>query len=78
MNDEKGNDFGELKKKIVIERLMQAPPTMKISFGEQDGTFMSRDELIEHVKRDTDIGKNVVNVQLAYLKAFKKGVLGDH
>ena len=64
----------ELKKEIIIERLRQAPPTVKVSFGMSDGRFLSRDELINEINKDTEIGRRVVNVQLAYLKAFKKGL----
>lgn len=73
MNQETTN-LNELKKEIIIERLMQAPPTIKISFGMSGGNFMEREELIQNVKSDTAIGKNIVNIQMAYLKAFKTGI----
>lgn len=63
----------EIKKEIVIERLRQAPPTVNVSFGTQNGGFMSRDEIIEQIEKDTEIGRRVVKIQLEYLKAFKKG-----
>ena len=75
MTDEEQNRIKEIKKNIVIERLRQAPPTVKISFGMSDGKFMDRDELIKNVEKDTDIGNKIIEVQLAYLKAFKKGFL---
>ena len=65
----------EIKKEIVIERLRQAPPSVKISFGMSEGKFMNRDELIKNVEQDTDLGNKIVNLQLEYLKAFKKGFL---
>lgn len=65
----------ELKKEIAIERLRQAPQNIKISFGASDGKFLNRDELIEQVKQDTEIGQKIVKIQLEYLKAFKKGLL---
>jgi len=72
MNKNKEHNLEELKKEIAIERLRQAPPTIKVSFGMSDGRFMDRDELIENIKKDTEIGKKIVSIQLAYLKAFKK------
>ena len=74
----KEDNMEELKKEIVIERLRQAPSNIKISFGMSKGEFMERDVLIDNVKKDTEIGKNIVNIQIEYLKAFKKGFLsGD-
>ena len=71
----KNDRIGDLKRNIVIQRLRQAPPTIKISFGMSEGKFMSRDELIDNVERHTEIGDKIVNIQLAYLKAFKEGFL---
>ena len=71
----KKNNIEDLKKEIAIERLRQAPPTMTISFGMSAGKFMNRDELIENIEKDTSLGKNVVQIQLEYLKAFKKHLL---
>lgn len=73
MTEEK--DLEELKKKIVIERLRQAPPNVKISFGMSKGNFMQRDELIKNVEDNTEIGNKIIKIQLNYLKAFKEGFL---
>lgn len=69
-----GDEVEEIKKDIAIERLRQAPSTIKISFG-NNGGFMSRDEMIKQVLDNTDTGKKIINLQLEYLKAFKKGIL---
>ncbi len=71
---EKNQEIEEMKKEIVIERLRQAPSTIKIAFGSIN-EFMARDELIEQVEKGTDIGKKIIKIQLEYLKAFKKGTL---
>lgn len=71
---EKNNEIDNIKKEIVMERLRQAPPTVKVSFGSLN-EFMNRDELIEQVKNDTEIGKKIVKIQLEYLKAFKKNMI---
>jgi len=68
-------DIEEVQREIVIERLRQAPPSMKISFGMSKGEFMQRDELIKNVEKNTIIGKNIVDVQMAYLKAFKQHLI---
>lgn len=68
MNEE---NLEEIKKEIVIERLRQAPSTIKVSFG-NSGEFMNRDEMIKDVTNNTEIGKRIIKLQLEYLKAFKK------
>ena len=71
MNEKKEKDLEEIRKEIVLERLRQAPSTVKIAFG-SGNEFMSRDELITEVENETEIGKKVMMIQLAYLKAFKQ------
>ncbi len=68
---EKSQEIEQLKKEIVIARLRQAPPTVKIAFGSLN-EFMNRDELIEQVEKETEIGKKIIKIQLEYLRAFKK------
>lgn len=74
MIKEKEENMDEIEKEIVIERLRQAPPSVKIAFG-SSSEFMARDELIEQVEKETEIGKRIVKIQLEYMKAFKKGAL---
>jgi len=75
MTEDKQKNINEIKKEIVIERLRQAPPNVKVSFGISEGKFMDRDELIKNVEGNTNIGNKIVELQLDYLKAFKKGFL---
>ncbi len=74
MKEEQEN-LEEIKKEIVIERLRQAPSTVKVSFGDSSGNFMNRDEMIQQVEKNTELGKRIVKIQLEYLKAFKRGTL---
>lgn len=77
MNEEKqqNRSIDELKRNIVIQRLMQAPPTLKVSFGMTGGNFLERDELIKEVEEDSDIGKKIVEIQFAYMRALKNGLI---
>lgn len=74
MSQKKDKELDELEKQITIERLMQAPPTIKVSFGMSNGKFLDRDELIHEVKEDSDMGKRIIKVQLEYLRAFKREI----
>ncbi len=65
----------ELKKEIVLARLRETPPNVKVSFGNRGGEFLSTGDLIKEIKNETEIGKKVIEIQFAYLKALKRGFL---
>jgi len=71
----KKESIDEIKKQIAIERLRQTPSTVRISFGTSGVDFMNRDEMIEQVEKDTDIGKKIIKIQLEYLKSFKESIV---
>ena len=58
--------------KIVLERLMIMPRTVKLNIG-NFGSF-TRDELIEEVKNKSEIGELIINMQMSYLRSFKERV----
>ncbi len=55
---------------LVIARLETIPSNVEISVG-GDGSF-TVSELIEKVKKRDDIGKKMIEVQLAYLRSLGK------
>lgn len=55
---------------LVIARLKTIPQNIELSVG-NEGSF-SIDELIERVKKQDDIGKKMVEMQLAYLRSLGK------
>ncbi|MBI2110215.1 hypothetical protein HYT51_00340 [Candidatus Woesearchaeota archaeon] len=57
-------------KEIVIARLDVLPRDRKISIG-NEGTF-SKEELIEHVQKGDKIGKKIVEIEMEFLRSFKK------
>lgn len=60
-------------KKIVIARLETLPVDKKISIG-SSGEF-SRDEIIDKIKKGDPIGKKMIQVELEFLRALKKGII---
>ncbi len=74
MNDKLTNkEIEEELKEIVIARLNTISPDKKISIGSV-GDFR-KDDLIEHVKKNDDIGKKIVEVELSFLRAQKEGLV---
>jgi len=60
-------------KKIVIARLETLSPNKKISIG-NSGEF-TRDQLIDSVKKENEVGLKLIQIEIEFLKSFKKGIL---
>ena len=60
-------------KKLVIARLEILPENKRISIGNL-GEF-SRDELIENVNNNTEVGNKIIEIELEFLRAMKKGII---
>ncbi len=60
-------------KELVLARLEVMPNTMKVSIGSY-GAF-SKNDLKGHVEKEDEIGKKVIEVQMAFLRAIKEGKL---
>jgi hypothetical protein len=64
----------EKEKEVVIARLEVLSPELFFSVG-SDGKGFSREELIEEINKNTEIGKNFVKSQFDFLRALKDGSL---
>ena len=59
--------------RLVIARLEVWPEDAKLAIVGL-GTYNKR-QLIAHVKKGTDVGRKIVEIELEYLKSLKKGIL---
>ena len=59
-------DYEKAAVDLVVVRLSAMPPNVKFSVGSH-GTF-SKDQLVAEVKRKTDVGRAMVEMQLNYLR----------
>lgn len=59
--------------KIVISRLEMLPADKKISIG--SAGELSRDELIERVKRGDGVGKKIMEIEMEFLRSLKAGLI---
>ena len=73
MDDETKLTQDEELKQLVVERLKALPAGLKMSIG-SDGIFSAK-ELIERVESGDRIGAKIMQVQLAFLRSLKSGVL---
>lgn len=69
----KNKDKKEQVKKLVIARLGSLPSNVKISVG-SEGSF-NKQELIDQVESDTEIGEKMIEIELQYLRKLKEGIL---
>ncbi len=58
-------------KETVIMRIETLPSNLKLSIG--GGKSLTRDELIEHVRKEDDIGKQIIESHLSFMKAIARG-----
>jgi len=58
---------------LVKARLDTMPRNIKISIG-SEGSF-SKEELKEHVDKKDSIGEKIVEIDMEFLQALKRGVL---
>lgn len=72
MSNEKKEKEQELKE-LVLARIDVMPPNLKLSIG-NFGTF-TKQELIEHVKKGDEAGKQIIQMQLNFIKALTSGRL---
>ncbi len=59
------------KKEIVLARVRAYDDDFELSVG-SGGTF-SRDEIIENIEKETEIGQEIVEMQMEYLRDLISG-----
>ena len=67
------NNRGEDIKELVLARIEVMPSNLKLSIG-NFGTF-TKDEIKEHIKKGDDAGKQIIQIQLNFIKALSNGKL---
>lgn len=67
-------EISEDLKELVITRLEVLSPDKKFSIGSNEKE-LTKEELIEHVKKGDEIGQKVVELELTFLRALKDGTL---
>lgn len=60
-------------KRLVIARLEVLPENKKISIG-NFGEF-TKDELIDNINKNSEVGSKIIEIELEFLRAMKKGIL---
>lgn len=59
-------------KKLVIERIKAASDELEISIG--SNTY-SKEEILESVEKENQLGEEVIEIQMEYLKDIAQGAI---
>ena len=64
-------------KEIILQRLRSSklPDQIRMSIGGLSKEPMNITEVAEHVSREDEIGRKIIEMELAYLKALKEGIV---
>lgn len=64
-------EISEEMKELVITRIdVQTPSNLKLSIGPY---CLTKEEMIEHVRKGDDIGRQIVKTHISFLKALASG-----
>jgi hypothetical protein len=77
-NMEKKELNSELKE-IIIRRIESSrlPSNILLSIGGMTDEPMNLQEVISHVKKEDEVGKKILQMELEYLKALKEGIVSQ-
>jgi hypothetical protein len=64
-------------KEIIIRRIESSrlPSNILMSIGDMSDEPMNLQEVISHVKKEDEIGKKILQMEVEYLKALKEGIV---
>lgn len=70
----KNNEINEKVKEVIIARIEAGMPSnLKISIGDKGS--MSKEEMIEHIKKEDKEGLQIIKMHLNFMKALTSGEL---
>ena len=60
-------------RELVMARLSTFPSNKKICIGNYGE--LTREDMIKHVSKEDETGKQIIEIELAYLRALKQGIV---
>lgn len=69
LNDEQINE--EVKKTVIARIEAQTPSNLRLFVGSSGG--MNKEEIIEHIRIEDEIGKSIIKSHLLFMKALMNG-----
>ena len=65
-------ELREQLKTLVLERINVMPDTMRIAVGSEE---FSKPDLIEHIQQEDEIGRQMMEVDLEFLRDLASGAI---
>ena len=69
----KDNVSEEIKELVITRIEAQMSPNLRLSIGE--GGSLNMEEMIKHVKKEDQIGKQIINSHIRFIQAQASGAL---
>ena len=68
----KENELNEKIKELVLARIdAQVPSNLRLFIGSSYG--MSKEQIMEHVRKGDEIGKQIIQMHIRFMRAVVKG-----
>lgn len=68
----KDKEIQEDIKKLVLERIKAASDELNISIG---STEYSKEEILKHVEKGDEVGQEIIEIQMEYLRDMAAGTI---
>ncbi len=64
-------------KELILQRIASSklPDNIKMSIGNLSEEPMGLREIADHVKKEDEIGRKIIEMELVYLRALKEGII---
>ncbi len=70
---EENKEINEELKEVVIMRIEAIPSNLRLSIGSEES--LNKEQMIEHVRKGDETGKQIINSHLSFMKAIARGEL---
>lgn len=72
---EESSELQQQIKDLVIARILTLPEDVSLSVGDQD---LKREQLVAHVEKEDAIGKDIIDMQLEFIRDMASGALYEN
>ena len=64
-------------KEIILQRVLSSklPENIKLSIGNLSKEPIGISEMARHIREEDEIGEKIIEMEIAYLKALKEGII---
>lgn len=72
LNQDKNEETNEKIRDLVLARIdAQVPSNLRLFIGSSNG--MSKEQIMEHVRKGDEIGKQIIKMHVNFMRAVVKG-----